>query len=303
MKKLIQTLFFFLLISQICFAQWFWQNPLPQGNSLNGVEYISLNNAIAIGENGTIIKSTNGGIDWTIINIETDKHLESVSFVDNAMGWAVGENGTIIKTTDEGETWNSQSSRTTIWLRGVCFTDLNTGTAVGDSSIILRTTNGGIDWEQQEAGITRIYIVFALPMQIMVSQLDMESYSVYEDGGANWGQTLIPSALEIYSVDFCDANNGMATAYDAGVYKTTNGGLSWSLLNCSPHWKRGICMIDENTATVVGGGGIYRTTDAGINWIEQNKPQLSGDYLFGVSFFDTNNGIAVGGVSHNINHS
>ena len=63
MKKLLQTLFFFLLVAQICFAQpvspsasqggWFWQNPLPQGNGLWGVSFTDANNGTAVGEGGT----------------------------------------------------------------------------------------------------------------------------------------------------------------------------------------------------------------------------------------------------------
>ncbi|HEY5499613.1 MAG TPA: YCF48-related protein [Bacteroidales bacterium] len=45
---------------------WFWQNPLPQGNSLYGVEFISSTEGWAVGANGTILKTSDGGASWQI---------------------------------------------------------------------------------------------------------------------------------------------------------------------------------------------------------------------------------------------
>jgi hypothetical protein len=73
-KKLLQTLFFFLVVTQICFAQpvsqsvsqggWYWQNPLPTGQTLKDVHVFDENTKIAVGKAGTIIKTTDGGISW-----------------------------------------------------------------------------------------------------------------------------------------------------------------------------------------------------------------------------------------------
>jgi hypothetical protein len=48
-----------VLLTQLCFAQpvslsanqggWFWQNPLPQGNTLNSVKFINLSVGWAVG--------------------------------------------------------------------------------------------------------------------------------------------------------------------------------------------------------------------------------------------------------------
>ena len=34
------SLFTLIIISDLTFSQWFWQNPLPQGNPLYGVQFI-----------------------------------------------------------------------------------------------------------------------------------------------------------------------------------------------------------------------------------------------------------------------
>ncbi len=45
-------------------AQWHWQNPLPQGNTLNCVSFSDADNGLAVGENGVIIRTTDGGATW-----------------------------------------------------------------------------------------------------------------------------------------------------------------------------------------------------------------------------------------------
>ena len=47
-------------------AQWVWQNPLPQGNALYAVAFVDTNNGTAVGGNGTILKTADGGNSWII---------------------------------------------------------------------------------------------------------------------------------------------------------------------------------------------------------------------------------------------
>src|SRR5260370_26256260 len=83
---------------------WFWQNPLPQGNFLNGVAVTDPNTAVAVGAMGTIIRTTDGGATWTVQSSGTTQHLFGVSFTDANTGTVVGDNGTILRTTDGGGT-------------------------------------------------------------------------------------------------------------------------------------------------------------------------------------------------------
>ena len=63
----------------------------------------------AVGYNGTILKTTDGGANWIILNSQTNLSLNSVIFIDQNIGWAVGWEGIILHTTDGGLTWNSES--------------------------------------------------------------------------------------------------------------------------------------------------------------------------------------------------
>ena len=92
------------VLSQTIFAQsgWFWQNPLPQGNELNDIYTFDGHSAVFVGDAGTVLKTTNGGLDWAVQHpIEgTTERLKSVFFIDSNTGWAVGSAGIILKSSD-----------------------------------------------------------------------------------------------------------------------------------------------------------------------------------------------------------
>jgi Photosynthesis system II assembly factor YCF48 len=120
--------------------QWVWQNPLPQGNTLQSVSFTDPNNGTALGAAGTIIRTTDGGNNWVILASGTSDDLYGVSFTDVNNGTAVGNFGVILRTTDGGQNWVTQREGMNDVLYGVSFTDTNNGTAVGSDGLILRTT-------------------------------------------------------------------------------------------------------------------------------------------------------------------
>ena len=106
-----------------------------------------INTAYAVGSYHLIMKTTDGGTNWTDQTSAIVGTLSSVFFTDNITGYIVGGDywsfGKIQKTTNAGTNWNSQTSGTTHPLNSVYFTNVNIGFAVGDSGTILKTINGG----------------------------------------------------------------------------------------------------------------------------------------------------------------
>ena len=106
----------------------------------------------AVGDHGTILKTSNGGNKWISQNSGTKNQLNSVCFTDSNTGWVVSDSGTILKTTDGGDNWISQNCSTGEWLQSVYFRDSNTGWVVGDNTI-LKTTDSGNNWKNQNSGM------------------------------------------------------------------------------------------------------------------------------------------------------
>jgi len=84
-----------------------------------------------LGRDGTILKTTNGGTNWTAQTSGTTNVLNSIYFTDANTGYTVGEIGTILKTINSGTTWTALTSGTTSNLYSIYFKNANIGYAVG----------------------------------------------------------------------------------------------------------------------------------------------------------------------------
>ena len=149
MEKTVALLILFFTINfSNLYAQWFWQNPLPQGNTLNSVDFVNSEVGWAVGDDGTILKTTNGGIDWMLQHSGLSTRLISVHFVDTFTGIAVGDEGTILRTSSGGESWIIVPYSSYTLFSGASFWDNNNGLIVGrdlekNEGLILKTTDGG----------------------------------------------------------------------------------------------------------------------------------------------------------------
>jgi photosystem II stability/assembly factor-like uncharacterized protein len=96
-------IFVWLMSFNTLSAQWVLQNPYPTMNSLFGTYFINANTGIAVGNGGTILRTTNGGSSWISQTSGTTNGLYSVLFTDANTGTAVGSSGTILHTTNCGD--------------------------------------------------------------------------------------------------------------------------------------------------------------------------------------------------------
>jgi photosystem II stability/assembly factor-like uncharacterized protein len=139
-------------------SSWSSQS-FPSGyfNGFISVDFVDLMNGWIAdgGEIGTILKTSNGGNEWTFRSGLSEYPLIDVDFVNENVGYFVGVFGAILKTTDGGNTWITQPDPPPHdWLYGVHFLNEETGWAVGFNGKVIYTTNGGNPWEQQTSGTT-----------------------------------------------------------------------------------------------------------------------------------------------------
>jgi len=128
--------------------QWTWLSPLPQGNTLRGVNY-SGGRFYALGELGTIVSSTNGG-DWKLLSAPTPNTLFAVAH-GNDVYVAVGDWGTVL-TSSDGVDWSKQDSGTTARLNSIAFGNgLFVAVGGASSGAILPPTMGRIGYRKGEA--------------------------------------------------------------------------------------------------------------------------------------------------------
>ena len=109
-----------------------WQTISTPANSyLGGVAFLDANRGVAVGVGGTIIRTTDAGLTWSLQASNTTNSLRAVRFNSSTgEGIAVGTSGTILRTTDAGISWTTESSPTTQILNCVSPTG-DTGWTVG----------------------------------------------------------------------------------------------------------------------------------------------------------------------------
>ena len=71
-------------------------------NTLFAVSFTDPNTGTAVGNGGTILRTTDGGATWVSQSSGTTNSLRGISFTDANTGTAVGLSGTILRTTNGG---------------------------------------------------------------------------------------------------------------------------------------------------------------------------------------------------------
>ena len=183
--------------------------------------------------------------------------LQSITFPSANVGYiASNTNNAYLKTTDGGKSWNaklfafpstySANSRTRS-ARVMQFFDENTGIAILKSRLAVKTTNGGDTWERILADTT------------ILSGFDNDyGYFINQNTGFVIGR-----------------NAGTSPNYQYAIYRTTNGGTTWSL-NTGAKELSGIHFGNATAGVAVGkGGNIMYTTDGGDTWSTATSPAPS----------------------------
>jgi len=75
------------------------------GRRLNAVWFATPERGWAVGGEGVIIATTDGGLNWRPQRSGVGDDLYDVKFFNEAEGWAVGRGGALLHTTDGGRTW------------------------------------------------------------------------------------------------------------------------------------------------------------------------------------------------------
>ena len=253
------------LLSQTAFSQsnWFWIQPKPQGNRITSIEFADRNNGCAVGDVGTIVRTTNGGQTWFTVPSPRAVDLYGVDFAKGNPNIlvAVGDSGRILRSSNGGNNWYIVNTFPGVIFQDFDFATSTDGYAVGLAGKIYKTTNAGQTWAQQFS----------------------------------------PSAASFRSVNFHDANYGIIGG-DRRIMLTSNGGVNWFVQNLNfATFDQCIGVSQLDSVTAIGavlydlGGKCYRTTTGGARWdtVYLNIPRQFGGYeiLRHMSFGSENNGL------------
>lgn len=185
------------------------------------------------GDNGTVIKSEDFGVNWVLKSSPSSNDIFSVFSFEGDTVWVAGRGGMVYKSVDGGDNWTSASlpSIGSSIVRRIVFFDSDNGAlfaTFGADGKFYVTTNGGSSWTKRSE--------------------EFQNNDTY----------------------FRDQNNWISCTNQGQIRKTVNGGLSWATIvsnigGGSPqkiHFAKGL-----NQGYVVHtNGGFKRSEDFGNSW-------------------------------------
>jgi len=213
--------------------------------NLHGISFGANNTGVAVGEQGTILRTMTGGLVWNDETIQPSPvasfWFSGVSLSTSGAGVVVGKLDTlvgiqgletrsaILRTVDGGASWVRLSVPWKQWLTAVSFGDQNTVTAVGDSGIIVRSTDGGSTWSSPQGGIPKIRLngVFSLGANTTIAVGDSGSILCTNDGGVNWTSQRSGTTNRLSDVWFFSTASGLVIGDYGTLLRTMDGGATW----------------------------------------------------------------------------
>jgi photosystem II stability/assembly factor-like uncharacterized protein len=128
-----------------------WQKqPSPVKDSLLKVAVMSADAACAVGANGILLCTENGGSTW-VVNHFMDFTFFDVAFAPKGGAWAVGEYKTVLLSLDGGKHWQLQAGGKRVFTEppnfAVAFNPSGDGIIAALGPAIQETKNGGESWQ------------------------------------------------------------------------------------------------------------------------------------------------------------
>jgi photosystem II stability/assembly factor-like uncharacterized protein len=245
---------------------------------------------IAVGNNGTIVHSTDNGETWGVSVPVTSANLYSTD-LNGVYGYAVGDNGTILLSFNNGANWSQIPSGTVRNLKAIGMHPqfASDVVAVGEKGTILRTSNSGANWVNVGLADTTIdlYSITQKPR----SNTNMQNLYVCgsqgkifksTNRGANWVLKNSGTANTLRSIYFSSNDSGAVTGDNGTVRMTTDGGETWfsnAEFNSVTGSVASICDVSRPSRTVlaVSDGKIYLASEdppyIGISNISSEAPK------------------------------
>ena len=311
-------------------GNWYQQfMPNLNGRQINDIIFTdsltgyAITNRLTSADTSFILKTNNGGNNWSIIwGDYPNSILSKIKFINQNTGFVGGgiiKNSLyyMLKTTNAGINWfyiNAPFQST--YQADMSVLNMDTIWTVEDESLtggVFYTSNGGTSWQQQFSGgnqnPNKIYMYNA---RIGFMSNNSASPNIFRttNGGQNWNINL-PNE-NFTDMHFIDSLTGWkCSSSQAGqIKKTTNGGTSWLIQNLPPEtppltFSRMSQFSFVNRDTIWGIGGvyafpngqdraiIYKTTNGGNNWSYQIPDTSINIFIYWtIQFIDSKKGWA-----------
>lgn len=280
-------------------GQWTTVANIP-GYQLRALHFPTSQRGFAVGTNGLLLKSYNGGNTWTSATLATGINLVTVHFVDAQVGFIGAATGEVFKTFDGGATWTTSDSGV-FALNDIFSSDGSRVVAIGADGRISVSNDGGQTWVYAVTGGFSACgnfrsAFFTDENEGYVCGTNGKFFKT-TDSGQHWNQLMLPISSTLYVVFFPSKETGFVTGDEGVIFKTKDKGASWYSVPVNGltgpihdlHFAHG----EMNTGyAAMAGGGVLKTIDGGETWFQLDS--FTTYCLLGVHFATPEMGWVVG---------
>lgn len=254
---------------------------------------------------GEIIRTTNAGINWQRVLLDSNLRVKSFYFFDQNTGFAVGgsyaSSGKLLKTTNAGLNWSVIINFMTpgfTHFYNIYFANTLTG-YLSSYNGIFKTVNGGNNWDllfyvadgpSDYLSYKKIHF-FNINTGILLS----DSGKIYKttNAGINWQVFYLNSHLTFRDITFLNNLTGYAVGFQGRVIKTTDQGSSWQEINIGTvESLYSIKFTNLLTGYLTKDRGVLKSTDSGVSW--QEVLQQNNDSIYALCFLNNELGYVTG---------
>jgi photosystem II stability/assembly factor-like uncharacterized protein len=190
---------------------------------------------VAVGERGTILRSTDAAHTWQAVISPTAATLTAVSFAGDAQhGWAVGHDALILATIDGGHSWQKQWQGENIAdsFLDVLALDAQHVLATGAYGLFLSTADGGKTWARQKLFEEDFHLNHLTLGPSGSLYLAGEHGTLLRslDHGAKWSRLAAPYDGSFYGVLPLDKRTLLAHGLRGRLYRSADDGATWATI-------------------------------------------------------------------------
>jgi photosystem II stability/assembly factor-like uncharacterized protein len=226
---------------------WAWGNPSPQGNTLNAIAFAGPL-GYAVGDNGTALKTLDGGATWSGLATGTSGQLSHVQIVDANTVVVGSSNGCILRISTDGgvvftKIFTVAEANCPDQVQAFSFVSAQVGFLLLRNGSVLATSDGGNTFSRRTG---------------------VPGTGASSGGGANVGIDIhftSPTAGVVFA--------GPPSAGQSTEFKTGDGGVSWTPVTLPAANIGSVRFLDATHAFAIGPNTLLSSADAGATWTAQ----------------------------------
>lgn len=255
-----------ILISKNGGATWTKKDFPEFGKGIYGITQKYTGETVAIGFEGKLLTTGDGGENWTFNLLNSWEPYKDVEFIEPGTGIAIVgisfNYGAMAYFDDKYSIYRYDTFA--YELNDIKMINNRVGYISG-CGVVMKTTDGAVKWHLLDINNDNFTALYALDENELWICGYNGSICHTSDGGANWerlrsGNDIKKARYRLLDIVFKDRMNGWAVGEEGVIIRTTDGGKKWKLYRkFTDQALRSITIATNGYLVVAGdGGSLYR---------------------------------------------